>query len=48
MDDPNNSMFSGRKGQTEVTVMLDKKKNSVTLMTIIHKWALPQGNSRIE
>ena len=37
MDDPNNSMFSGRKGQTEVTVMLDKKKNSVTLMTIIHK-----------
>lgn len=37
MDDPGNSMFSGKKGQTEVTVMLDKKKNSVTLMTIIHK-----------
>lgn len=37
MDDPGNSMFSGKKGQLEVTVMLDKKKNSVTLMTIIHK-----------
>lgn len=37
MDDPDNGMFSGKKGKLEVTVMLDKKKNSITLMSLIHK-----------